>query len=236
MTRRIPWHQTFCLVLVLMLAGCAAEHSTNGIGGTIYRLDPNEIFGVKIGDFDTPNGKAVLRQNRNGSYSIKISNTMKVIDVGRYSNVSIVKSLGVGNEQVVILQTSDSSCERSYLMYVFSPTKDYGVVKLGNCRSAMEFRSDGQTLTAYEVGSVSPRSWEYHDQKLTEAHPAVPSATARKVRATRTQDAISPQRDQSHVVQKRAAAINIGASPGKVSIPQDTGRAIPRISLEFDKP
>lgn len=241
-TREVAWLvAVFCSVLIL--AGCAVEHYN---GGVRIRPDPDEILGITVGDFVTPSGKAILRQNRDGRYSIKVSNTMRVIDVGRYSNVGIVKSMVVGNEQVVILQTAEKSCQIGYAMYVFSPTRDYGVEKFGDCRTPMDFSSDGKKMYAYEVNTPSPRGWEYQDLRvrgpyaLRATDPSAPEAPtpvrkdAARVRATAAPSVagVSLQPGTIRVVQRHAEVIDIGASPGKVNVPQNSGRIIPRVKLD----
>lgn len=151
--------------LLLTSLGCAVERVK---GGVRISTDMAEIIGVKLGEFDTPNGKAVLRHDGNGHYSIKLTNSLKVIDVGHYRNVEIFKSLSVNKEQVVILETSNNACPRAYLMYSFSPEKDAFIGKLGDCRSPMNFMVSGETLFAL-IGADflnSRRFWEYRDGKL----------------------------------------------------------------------
>lgn len=230
---------------LLMLTGCAVEQIE---GGMRIRPDMAEIRGVKLGEFDTPNGKAALRQNSDGRYSIKLTDSMKVVDVGYYRSVEIAQSLRLGNEQVVLLKTSNNTCPRSYLMYVFSPGKDRLVDKLGDCRSAMNFRVTGKTLVAVEEedgSSMLPRYWEYRNQVLIGPMARrVDRPVASELRYAaesggsmqhQVEIDSSSQADRGGVVvQRRAKAVDANAGPRKVRVPGRNigGAAVVKIGLD----
>ena len=238
MTRRIIYWFLASSSL-LMLTGCAVEQIE---GGMRIRPDMAEIRGVKLGEFDTPNGKAALRQNSDGRYSIKLTDSMKVIDVGYYRNVEIAQSLRLGNEQVVLLKTSNSTCPRSYLMYVFSPGKDRLVDKLGDCRSTINLRVTGKTLAAVEDGSSSsvPRFWEYRDQVLIGPMALRVDQPASRMRYAESGLIHQPvavdsssQADRGVVVQRRAKAVDANAGPRKVRVPErSVGGTAVKIGLD----
>lgn len=217
------WLVACCIAL---LSGCAVERTNGGIN---IRPDLDEISGTRLGEFDTPSGKAALRKNRDSGYSIKVSNTMRVIEIGDFDSVDLVNSFTVGDERVAILKVSGKFCQRSYAMYVFSPTKDYGVARFGDCRAAMEFKSDGKVLTAREADSASPRFWEYRDQQLTGPMSVKQAAAAATGRRKARASWLPPDTPVSTA--KRAAAVDTSTGPGKVDVPQPS-RTISRVSLE----
>lgn len=166
LVRRCSWCGV--LVAVWVLSGCAVQQT--GSGRFKVGLDTPELFGQQVSSFKMADGSEGSLRVLGGKYSLKLSNTFKVIEVRNAKRVRVLHTEVVGDRTVITLERSTDACPHNVALYSVKG-RDVASWSFGGCRYPVDVERDGDDLYFSYLSNTRQHTSVYRDDRLVRLKP-----------------------------------------------------------------